>query len=156
MTGGNEINYKVRRNHFPLSKSIQWKDVIDKLNYEYSHGCREDICKSCKDILNPPTFLMISEYFPNSIGDAYEEVCIGLESKMNMHLYTSLGSNADTFGRHKDTEDVMIVQSVGRMIYKFDDGCSYTLCPGDSIFIGEGVYHNPIVIEPRVTLSFSW
>ena len=52
--------------------------------------------------------------------------------------------------------DVLIVQAIGSVCYSFDDGKIFRLNPGDSIFIPKGVYHNPIVLEPRVTLSFSW
>ena len=146
-------DYKVERNHFSLVKSILWEDIIDKLNYEYSKKTHDIITR---DELTPPTFFMCGEYLPNSIGVAYTEVCKALNSRMNMHIYTSFGSNASTFGRHNDDDDVIIVQSVGKVAYEFDDGNSFTLNPGDSIFIKRRVYHNPIVLEPRITLSFDW
>ena len=31
----------------------------------------------------------------------------------------------------------------------------FILNPGDSLFISEGTYHDPTILEPRVTLSFS-
>ena len=146
-------DYKVKRNHFSLVKSILWEDIIDKLNYEYAKKTHDIIIR---DELTPPTFLMHGDYLPNSIGVAYNEVCKALKSRMDMHMYTSFGSNADTFGRHNDDDDVLIVQSVGKVVYEFDDGNRFTLHPGDSIFIKEGVYHNPIVLDPRITLSFGW
>ena len=36
------------------------------------------------------------------------------------------------------------------------EGKTFMLNPGDGLIIPEGVYHNPIVLEPRITLSFSW
>ncbi len=147
------IDYEVKRKHFSICKLISWEDVIDKLSYEFSQKTHKTIIA---DLLNPPTFVMHTNYLPNSIGDAYKEVCNSLESNMEMHIYTSLGSQSDTFGRHKDKDDVIIVQSIGQVEYKFDDGCSFVLHPGDSLFIKRGVYHNPIVLGPRVTLSFSW
>ena len=146
-------DYVVKRNHFSLAKFVLWEDIIDKLNYEFSEKTHKTIIE---DILSPPTFVMHTDYLPNSVGTAYAEVCEVLKSRMCMHLYTSFGSNADTFGRHNDDEDVLIVQSIGKVVYKFDDGNSFTLYPGDSLFIKQGVYHNPVVLEPRATLSFSW
>ena len=52
--------------------------------------------------------------------------------------------------------NVLIVQSIGVISYKFDSGAVCTLNPGDSIFIPKGVYHDPIIEGPRATLSFSW
>ena len=72
-----------------------------------------------------------------------------------MHLYMSLCGDSSTFGRHNDTDDVLIVQSIGVMHYTFDDGNTITLEPGDGLFIEKEVYHTPIVPGPRVTLSFS-
>lgn len=42
------------------------------------------------------------------------------------------------------------------MSYKFDDGELIVLKPGDGVYIPKGMYHDPIPIEPRVSLSFSW
>ena len=51
-------------------------------------------------------------------------------------------------------ENVLIVQSIGSVQYRIN-GEIYTLNPGDSLYIPSGVYHEPIVSEPRVTFSFS-
>ena len=80
-----------------------------------------------------------------------------------MHVYYSIGNRAVTFGRHQDCEDVMIVQSYGTIEYLMDDGTPYEkgdvesvkLEPGDSLWIKEGTWHDPIVTEPRITLSLS-
>ena len=57
-------------------------------------------------------------------------------------------------GNYPDENDVLIVQAVGRMIYKIEDN-QYILFPGDSLFISAGTYHEPHVTCPRITLSFS-
>ena len=49
----------------------------------------------------------------------------------------------------------MIVQSFGRVKYRFDDGSEVTLNPSDALYIPKGMYHNPIIMEPRITLSFA-
>lgn len=72
-----------------------------------------------------------------------------------MDIYSSPYQTAETFGRHNDDEDVLIVQSFGIMCYEFDDGQKVFLNPGDAISIPIGVYHNPIHIGPRITCSFS-
>ena len=156
MTGGNVTNdYEMMRNHFSLVKSILWEDIIDKWNYEVNKKTH-NIIFDIGDTLSPPTFVMHSDYLPNNISRAYTEVCETMKTRMGMHLYTSFSSKSNTFGRHKDDKDVLIVQSIGKVAYKFDDENVLTLCPGDSLFIKQGVYHNPFVLDPRVTLSFSW
>lgn len=145
--------YELTREHFSYAKSVVWADVIHKLDNEFSQNTHKMIVN---DETSAPTFVMHNYYFPNTIDYAYREVCEVLNSDMCMHLYTSFTSHSCSFGRHKDTVDVLIVQSIGRMKYSFDDGHTCILNPGDSLFIEKGVYHNPIVLEPRATLSYSW
>ena len=143
---------KFTKNHFKTVKSVEWSDVIKKLAIEFDTGSVNFIAEH-KTV--PPTFAMHSNYIPGSISDAYNEVkdATGIDE---MHIYASLGSSSSTYGKHKDTMDVLIVAAIGSIIYKFDNDLSYTLDPGDSVFIPKGVYHEPLVVEPRVTLSFSW
>lgn len=145
--------YKLTRDHFHYTKLVTWEDIIHKLDCEFFDNTQKMIIG---DEVNAPTFVMHNDYFPNSIGKAYEEVCEILDSEMCMHLYTSFVSNSNVFGMHKDAVDVLIVQSIGRMQYSFDDGHTCILNPGDSLFIEKGAYHKPTIIEPRATLSYSW
>ena len=145
--------YELTREHFSYAQFVVWEDIIHKLDYEFSKNTHKMIVN---DETSAPTFVMHDYYFPNTIDYAYREVCGVLDSEMCMHLYTSFTSHSGSFGRHKDTEDVLIVQSIGRMQYSFDDGYTCILNPGDSLFIEKGVYHNPTIIEPRATLSYSW
>lgn len=131
------------RNNYDTVKNVSWKDVKLKVSdgdsastingNRYSFVCHND-----------------NNYLPGTLKPAYQEV--GLEE---MHIYISFSDSAETFGRHNDEDDVLIVQSIGKMAYRFDNGKICMLSPGDSLFIPAGVYHDPIVHEPRVTLSFS-
>jgi len=144
-------NYQYRRNDFNLCKNIKWSDVIKKIDHEYLNN-------SYKLLLSDnelPSFVLHNNYYPETLQLAYSEVEQKYDIK-NLHVYLSFAQKSSTFGRHCDTMDVIIVQSIGRMIYEFDDGVHVIMNPGDSLFISKGVYHNPIVLEPRVSLSFSW
>lgn len=143
---------KFTKNHFEVVKSIDWSDVITKIGFEFENETVNFVASNAK---TPPTFALHSNYYPGSILNAYNEVQAELDVT-EMHIYTSLGSSSSTYGRHKDTMDVLIVAAIGSIIYKFDNNRSYTLDPGDSVFIPKGEYHEPLVVEPRVTLSFSW
>lgn len=145
-------DYEVKRDAFSQVKNITWEDVALKLDYE--------VIEKTHRVLNrpsqPPTFITQNDYLPNTIGKAYDEVCDAYNSKLAIHVYASFDPNATVFSRHSDSMDVLIVQAIGKMYYDLDDGSRVTLDPGDSLFMKRGVYHNPTVIEPRVTLSFSW
>lgn len=73
-----------------------------------------------------------------------------------MHVYLSTTSSAKTFGRHNNNMDVLLVQSVGKMSYRFDNGEIVVLTPGDGMLIPKGLYYDPIPIEPRITFKFLW
>jgi len=142
---------------YPIAKDISWDDVIEKISKESSEMIilwneTEKPCFSSSPY--PPTFFLRNDYYPGTIGKTFEEVnkdC-GVEV---MHMYTSFASDSMTFGNHCDPVDVVLVQAKGTTSYLCDD-ITYTLNPGDSLFIPEGFYHKPIVSGPRVTLSFSW
>lgn len=147
-----EIQIKYTKNHFNIATKLTWDDVIEKINNEFKNKTHKFVVERF-DI--PPTFVLHNNFLPKTIKYVFDEV----NSKMNtkvLHIYTSFGQDSATFRRHKDQENVLIVQSIGSVCYLFDDDQKYTLNPGDSIFIPKYIYHDPIVLSPRVTLSFSW
>ena len=144
----------MRKYEYPTK--ITWEDVIDKLDKEIQMG---------KDLLDGldvayrmrDTYYLSSGYRPKTFQQAYDEVLSDCPLRINsynkMDVYISFTGGAESFGKHKDTDDVLIVQAIGRMKYTLDK--DYILNPGDSLFIPEGTYHAPTILEPRVTLSFS-
>jgi len=137
-------------NKYPIAKDITWDDAIEKISKESS----KMVVIYENSSPNPPTFFLMEDYYPGTIGDTFEAVSKDSGVKV-MHMYTSFGGNSMTFGRHYDPVDVLLVQAKGSTTYQCDDD-TYTLNPGDSLFIPKESYHNPIVSGPRVTLSFSW
>jgi hypothetical protein len=151
-------------NKYPIARNISWDDVIEKISKEcsdmviISNGqpkSDENATElSCFTTPSPPTFFLMNDYYPGTIGETFETVnkdC-GVEV---MHTYISFGKNSMTFGNHSDDLDVLLVQAIGSTSYICEE-TTYTLNPGDSLLIPKGFYHNPVVSGPRVTLSFSW
>ena len=137
-------------NKYPIAENITWDDAIEKISQESS----KMVVLHDNTSPNPPTFFLMGDYYPGTLRDTFEAVSKDCGVKV-MHMYTSFGSNSTTFGRHNDPVDVLIVQAKGSVTYQCDDA-TYTLNPGDSLFLPTDVYHDPIVSGPRVTLSFSW
>ncbi len=135
---------------FSYCRDILWSDVIDKIDNEFKDSSYKLLIEPTK----APTFVLHNSYFPGTLGKVFNRVNEEMNTKV-LHVYTSLGSNSLTFGKHNDDTDVLIIQSIGQIVYEIEDDI-ITLNPGDGIIIKEGVYHTPIVKEPRVTLSFSW
>ena len=144
------MNITFSENKYPIAKNISWDDVIEKTSYESS----EIVVVWNNSSQNPPTFFLMGNYYPGTIGETYKVVnedC-GVEV---MHMYTSFGNDSMTFGNHCDPVDVLLVQAKGSTSYRCGD-ITYTLNPGDSLLLPKESYHEPIVSGPRVTLSFSW
>ena len=137
-------------NKYPIAKDITWDDVIEKISYKSS----ELSVLYQNSSSNLPTFFIRDDYYPGSIGEVFDSVSRDCGVKV-MHTYVSFANNSMTFGNHNDPVDVLLVQAKGSTSYRCED-VTYTLNPGDSLFIPKGLYHDPIVSGPRVTLSFSW
>lgn len=146
------LDFKYTPKHFKIVKKVQWQDVLTKISQEFEVQTQKFVVGS---VAEPPTFIGHNDFRPGTLQAAYDEVHAD-QSIDEMHVYVSVAANSTSFGRHKDDMNVLIVQSIGVIGYKFDSGAVCTLNPGDSIFIPKGVYHDPIIEGPRATLSFSW
>lgn len=75
------------------------------------------------------------------------------------HIYANWIQDGHNYGRHKDGMTVILVQMWGQTAYCVESENqhnSFTLSPGDALYIRHGVYHTPIILEQRATMSFSW
>jgi mannose-6-phosphate isomerase-like protein (cupin superfamily) len=138
------------KNAYQLVKQITWDDVIKKMENEFE-------LETCVSYVNPtsaPTIILHNENQPKSIFDAVKEIEKDWVAN-SCHVYTSFAKSALTFGRHNDKVNVLIVGAIGTVSYKFDDGSTYLVEPGDSLYISAGEYHDPIVHSARATLSIS-
>ena len=68
--------FKLLKNEFDYCKDINWKDVIDKIDYE----CRNrSTCKIMYNNFTAPTFILENDsYLPRSILKAKEYLGISL------------------------------------------------------------------------------
>jgi len=158
------MEVRFTKNHFETPQNIIWDDVIKKISYECLNKTHKLIINKSMYIdendlsyifVESPTIVLHENFFPGTIKNSFDELELKAAIK-DVHFYISFAKDSGTFGRHNDIEDVLIVQSIGTTSYKFDDEMIYDLNPGDSLFIPKGVYHDPIIRGPRVTLSCSW
>lgn len=72
------------------------------------------------------------------------------------HLYVSLTSISETFGKHNDLMDVIIWQCIGITQWTIYDKevYQYDLKPGEFLYIPMGMYHDTTPITPRASISF--
>ena len=151
----NKLGYEYLKDRFNYCQNVSWTDVIDKIDNEFKNLSY----KLMVEERQAPTFVLRNLYLPGTLRQVFNKVNEDMKTKI-LHVYTSLGGNSPTFGRHIDTMDVLIIQSIGSVKYRIDNNSIesdiVTFNPGDGIIIREGVYHTPIIQQPRVTLSISW
>jgi len=144
------MEVKVTRNHFDTAPKVTWEDVIEKVGDEFFNKTPRVLMEDKK---SGPTIICHNPNLTTTLYNCMKQV----EKEFQLdscHVYLSFGKSSNTFGRHKDNKHVLIVQAIGKIRYKFDNGDIHTLGPGDSLYIPKGVYHDPEVLCPRVTLSF--
>ena len=111
-----EVQYLKQK--FNYCKDISWESIVDKISNEFSNKTHK-FCFDKSGIL-PPTFVLHNNYLPDKLQMVYNNVNKKWKTKI-MHVYASLGANSLTFGKHCDSDDVLIVESVGRMNYYIED-----------------------------------
>jgi len=90
------------------------------------------------------------------------KVMTNLYGVKNAHIYANWIKHGHQYGRHNDDMDVIILQMWNSVSYCVESvhgekkHTSYTLQPGDAIYIRAGTWHTPIIYGERATMSFSW
>lgn len=136
------MTYRIERKKFLFVTGITWNHVDEQFKKERdTHEVRNDVT------------LLMGPYdglFRSLINQMYREP----EAWRVMHIYYSRCKQGKSGGRHYDEMNVLIVPSLGRIKYRMDDG-EVTLNPGDALYIDAGTYHEAVLLEPRITCSFS-
>lgn len=81
------------------------------------------------------------------------------ENTYSAHIYMSIHSFSGVFDNHKDISDVFLVQAQGNMCYEVTEGdvvYTHLLTPGDLLYVPKDMYHKPVPVTPRVTLSIGF
>lgn len=139
-----------RPKHFKTVAEMRLEDVMAKFRHDEFYKGDEIVEILNKDMIK----LEDSVYLPGTMKPAFDSIYASGLPIDNIYTFISHRPGAELYGRHNDAEAVMLVQAVGKMMYRFDDGTSCVLDPGDSLFIPNRVYHEPCAIMgPRVTLS---
>jgi|TARA_B100001059_G_scaffold235583_1_gene281745 hypothetical protein len=147
--------------------NITWEDVFDKLEYDRAQKNFTVIAPKVKpeEILNESedvilhrgamnTMVCEGNYTPWSMRPLAEHMKLNYGMR-DFHQYVSLSGGSSTFGRHNDEVNVMIVPVIGDIGYTVDGLGEVFMEPGDILYIPKYVYHEPMVLGPRATLSFS-
>tara|TARA_B100001996_G_C18198875_1_gene415188 strand:+ start:33 stop:491 length:459 start_codon:yes stop_codon:yes gene_type:complete len=144
-----------KKNHYNIN--VAWEDVIKKIESEFIDNTHALQVSGPRDRYPKVGIICYNDKLFGTLQDAVDIISPDLKKNyksIDVDTYISFSKDSCVHDRHCDDKDVLIVQAIGRMEYRFDNMKSYILDQGDSIFIPVGVYHTPIVHSARCTLSF--
>ena len=81
------------------------------------------------------------------------------KDKCTAHIYISMFSFSETFGKHNDSSDVFYIQGTGKTDWIVEDegtNYHYVLEEGDMIFVPRGYYHTPSPLSTRYGISIGF
>jgi ribosomal protein L16 Arg81 hydroxylase len=119
-----------------------WKSILDNFNYSVVYK---------NEIKFKPTSFFVSH--DAHLIDEVKNVLAALNLNA-AHLYLNFAVEKNTFGRHKDEDDVWFWQVQGMTRWQFDNE-KHILEPGDLIYVPKHIYHNVTPLTPRAGISMS-
>ena len=125
-----------------------WDDILQVLSRTAKQNPK---FKITKNLVFP---VMIGNQLKH-VGDFQQEYAkLDPYKQSSAHLYISL-SDSGTYGRHKDTADVIFWQLQGSTNWLVEDTekAEYVLTPGDAIYIPMGMFHTVTSLSPRAGVS---
>lgn len=131
---------------------ITWEEVIDNID--------RNVCENLKPELKVKHNLGIVTHDTRDLLKTYTIKNLITKSRPHInptcHLYVSLTSISETFGKHDDFMDVIIWQCLGvtRWTIYDDQTFQYDLKPGEFLYIPMGMFHDTVPITPRASISF--
>ena len=133
----------IENNHVPAPNDYDKKlgtvvvgDIMIKQNFYYYVSLPSHMNKS-------------SEQIDQGFSDAFK-VPGGISS-----LYINLSSNLSNIPQHFDAHDNFYWQCIGSTTWHCKDK-SYTVNPGDMVYIPSNTYHGVDFSMPRAAIGFSW
>lgn len=131
---------------------ITWDEVIDNIDKTVCEETRPPLkILDNLGIVSHDTTDMLKTYPIRNLIKKYRP-----NINPTVHLYTSLTSVSNTFGKHNDFTDVVIWQCIGVTKWTIYDNqvVEYHLTPGEFLYIPMGMFHDTVPITPRASISF--
>ena len=148
------LDCRVKGKHFYFSKQtlpvITWDDVIACFNL---------------NAINKLEIRELGNYgivLHNYTGIDHADTLLKYYSKLDpvvsssAHVYISFLETSNTFGKHKDTSDVLFWQAIVSTHWVIEDNGSvfnYILKQNELIYVPRGMYHSVTPLTPRVGIS---
>jgi ribosomal protein L16 Arg81 hydroxylase len=131
--------------------TLSWETVVNCLNFNIVNNL------FVKEL---PNYGLVLHNYNNIsiIKEILKEFSLlDVSASNSAHLYISFTEISNTFGRHKDTSDVLFWQSIGSTKWIIEEDnkfFTYILKPNDFIYVPKNMYHTVVPLTPRVGVSF--
>jgi mannose-6-phosphate isomerase-like protein (cupin superfamily) len=148
-------NYKNKKHYYFQATElpiVDWFSAIHNLD-EVARNYPEDILELgnlgvvVHDIQSDKMFVNME--FAHYLMDV--EQCA-----VSSHVYMSFTSQSKSFPPHSDDVDVYLYNALGSINFTVwdPDPITYTLVPGDMVYVPKGMQHQSVPLEPRVSISY--
>lgn len=148
-------NHKNKKHyHWPATglPIVDWFTAVDNLD-EVARTNPEDILELgnlgvvVHDILSPK--MEVNLEVAHQLMDI--EQCA-----VSSHVYMSFTSLSKSFPPHCDDVDVYLYNALGSIDFTVwdPDPITYTLAPGEMVYVPKGMQHQSVPLEPRVSISY--
>jgi len=129
-----------------------WSEILEDLEHNMFEGF------NTKTLGNFGFVTHRGERIPSVLKIKQEIQKLNPSAPCSAHIYISLFSKSQTFGRHKDTSDVFFIQALGQTDWTIEDDevKEVMLSAGDMLYIPKQMYHTPYPKSPRVGLSIGF
>ena len=129
-------------------------EVVEQYLYAKKHGF---LTKEDNDNYNN-RWMQFDGDFIGQFNECQRYIGLRFSTKQT-HIYGNWKMDGHNYGRHLDDMDVILVQMWNKTAYTVESEkqhSSFTLSPGDALYIRDGVHHTPVILGERLTMSFSW
>ena len=137
-----------------IKSDLSWEKVIYNIDTNIEQKYLVKSLKNCGIVIHnifdvPQVNLVLDEIKKNNNNVS--------QTFFSAHMYISLSKESETFGKHKDDSDVWFWQCIGKTkweVFESNNIHTYTLEPGDFIYISRNTFHKVTPLSPRVGISF--
>lgn len=124
------------------------------------HNLDEVAITNPQDILELGNLGVVVHDILSEKMSVHQELAIKLtdiyQCPVSHHVYMSFTGLSKSFPPHKDDVDVYLYNALGAIDFTVwdPDPITYTLAPGDMVYVPANMQHQSIPLEPRVSISY--
>ena len=148
-------NFKNKKHHYwpacdlPI---VDWVAAIDNLDQVATTNPQDILELGCLGVV---VHDILSEKMEPNQEFAFKLMDLE-QCTVSSHVYMSFTQLSKSFPPHTDDVDVYLFNALGSVDFTVwdPDPITYTLIPGDMVYVPAGMQHQSCPLEPRVSISY--